>query len=111
VTQILINLLSNAYKYTPDGGTITLQTGRDSNFVWASVSDTGIGLTPEQIAKLGTKFWRADDAHVTKQSGSGLGLTITWNLLRLMGGDMGVTSVPGEGSTFMMTLPVAHTHG
>ncbi len=107
MVQVLINLLSNAYKYTPDGGTITLQTRRVGGYVCVGVSDTGIGLMPEQIAKLGTKFWRADNEHVITQSGSGLGLAITRNLLTLMGGEMGVTSVSGEGSTFTMTLPVA----
>lgn len=109
VVQVLVNLLSNAYKYTPNGGTIGLQAERQGNQVRVSVSDTGVGLTPEQIAKLGTKFWRADNAHVTSQPGTGLGLAITQNLLTLMGGSLDVQSTPGQGSTFMVTLPIADT--
>lgn len=109
VVQVLVNLLSNAYKYTPDGGTITLQAARHNDHVSMSVMDTGVGMTPEQVAQLGTKFWRADHDHVTRQPGTGLGLAITRNLLALMGGDLGVHSVPGEGSTFTLVLPVHHS--
>jgi signal transduction histidine kinase len=106
VVQVLINLLSNAYKYTPDGGTITLRSSCHPDGVSISVSDTGIGMTPEQMGKLGTKFWRAENDHVLGQSGTGLGLAITKNLLALMGGDLDVQSVPGQGSTFTLILPV-----
>ncbi len=109
VIQILVNLLSNAYKYTPEGGTITLGGASHDSYLSLSVTDTGIGMTPEQIAKLGTKFWRAEHTHVTGQPGSGLGLAITQNLLHLMGGDLIVQSVPGQGSTFTFTLPVCPT--
>jgi signal transduction histidine kinase len=109
VVQVLTNLLSNAYKYTPNGGTIGLRAERQGNQIRVSVSDTGVGLTPEQIAKLGTKFWRADNEHVTSQPGTGLGLAITQNLLTLMGGTLDVQSTPGQGSTFMMILAVANT--
>lgn len=109
VVQVLINLLSNAYKYTPDGGTIGLRAERQGNQVRVSVSDTGVGMTPEQVAKLGTKFWRAENAHVASQPGTGLGLAITQNLLTLMGGTLDVQSTPGKGSTFMMLLPVVES--
>jgi signal transduction histidine kinase len=106
VVQVLVNLLSNAYKYTPDGGTITLQAHRDGDRVNISVTDTGVGLTPEQIQKLGTKFWRADNDHVSNQPGTGLGLAITQNLIMLMGGALNVQSAPGKGSTFTARLKV-----
>ncbi|NDJ78086.1 MAG: GAF domain-containing protein [Chloroflexi bacterium] len=106
VVQVLVNLLSNAYKYTPEGGTITIQAQNHGEQVSVSISDTGIGMTEEQIAKLGTKFWRAENDHVSNQPGTGLGLAITRNLLTLMGGDLGVQSVVGEGSTFTLVLPV-----
>ncbi|MBN2304070.1 MAG: GAF domain-containing sensor histidine kinase [Anaerolineae bacterium] len=106
VVQVLVNLLSNAYKYTPDGGTITVDVKPVDQCVCISVTDTGVGMTPEQIAQLGTKFWRADNEHVIGQPGTGLGLAITRNLLTLMGGDLGVQSTPGTGSTFTLTLPV-----
>ena len=107
VVQVLVNLLSNAYKYTPDGGTITLQTERNGEWVRISVTDTGVGMTPEQLQKLGTKFWRADNDHVINQPGTGLGLAITRNLITLMGGELKVESTPGKGSTFVVSL---HTY-
>lgn len=107
VMQVLINLLSNAYKYTPDGGTITLRAAHDGPIVRISVSDTGIGMTPEQLASLGTKFWRADNEQVTRQPGTGLGLAITRNLITLMGGELSVDSTPRQGSTFSFTLQVS----
>ncbi len=111
IIQVLINLLSNAYKYTPDGGEITLQAETHGERVSVSVTDTGIGMSPDQIARLGTKFWRADHDRVSQQPGTGLGLAITRNLLTLMGGDLGVQSVPGQGSTFTLVLPVFHADG
>jgi signal transduction histidine kinase len=104
VVQVLVNLLSNAYKYTPNGGTIILSAKRNDDRVSISVSDTGVGMTPEQVKRLGTKFWRADNAHVTNQPGSGLGLAITQNLITLMGGELNVQSTPGKGSTFTVSL-------
>ena len=106
VVQVFINLLSNAAKYTPDGGTITLRAARDGNQVCIKVSDTGVGMTPEQVRKLGTKFWRADNEHVITQPGTGLGLAITQNLVMLMNGTFSAESTAGKGSTFTVTLPV-----
>lgn len=106
VVQVLVNMLSNAYKYTPEGGTVALRGWQADDGVSVSVTDTGVGMTPEQVAKLGTKFWRADNEHVTRQPGTGLGLAITQNLLALMRGTLSVESVPGEGSTFTMWLPL-----
>lgn len=106
VIQVLTNLLSNAYKYTPNGGIITLHAAHVNQKVEISVIDTGIGMTAEQVAKLGTKFWRADHDYVTNQPGTGLGLAITRNLLQLMGGELRIESEPGHGSTFTMILPM-----
>ncbi len=106
VVQVLVNLLSNAIKYTPNGGTITLRACLDGQFVRLSVADTGVGMTAEEIAKLGTKFWRADNDHVLNQPGTGLGLAITRNLVALMGGEWQVSSIPGQGSTFTFGLRV-----
>jgi signal transduction histidine kinase len=106
VIQVLVNLLSNACKYTPDGGAIDLRAVCDQEYVSLSVTDTGIGMTPDQIKKLGTKFWRAEHDHVLEQPGTGLGFAITQNLIVLMGGDLDVRSTPGHGSTFTVMLPV-----
>jgi signal transduction histidine kinase len=105
VVQVLINLLSNAYKYTPDGGTITVRALRRGDAVQVTIADTGVGMTPQQLAKLGTKFWRADNDQVINQPGTGLGMAITQSLLVLMGGHMDAQSTPGKGSTFTVTLP------
>lgn len=107
LTQVLLNLLSNAYKYTPDGGTITLRAWQEGAAVYFCVRDTGIGMTPEEVQKLGTKFWRADNDHAISQPGTGLGFTITRNLITLMQGELTIESQPGQGSAFTFSIPVA----
>jgi signal transduction histidine kinase len=107
LVQILTNLVSNAYKYTPNGGTITIRAAREGDFVRCSVTDTGVGMTPEEVGKLFTKFWRGDDSHVRDQPGTGLGLTIAKNLAELQGGEMTVESEKGKGTTFSFTVPIA----
>lgn len=105
--QILTNLISNAYKYTPDGGTITIRAGRQDQCVWCEVEDTGVGMTEEEVGRLFTKFWRSEDRFVREQPGTGLGLTIAKNLTEMQGGEMSVRSEKGKGTTFRFTLPVS----
>jgi signal transduction histidine kinase/putative methionine-R-sulfoxide reductase with GAF domain len=113
LVQILTNLVSNAYKYTPDGGFIRITVnGHDRleappGHLCVSVSDTGIGMTPKDIAKLDEKFYRADDDLVQQQPGTGLGVSITRNLVELHGGEFLIESEPGQGSTFCFTVPIA----
>jgi signal transduction histidine kinase len=107
LAQILTNLISNAYKYTPNGGTITIRAQRDGHQVHCEVADTGVGMTPEEVGRLFTKFWRADDPHVREQPGTGLGLTIAKNLIELQGGQLAVNSRKGLGTTFSFTLPTS----
>lgn len=104
VTQILTNLISNAHKYTPVEGNITVAVWRDDGFVRVDVSDTGIGLSSEEQAQLFTKFFRAHDRS-PEAGGTGLGLVITRLLVELHGGQITVSSAPGQGSTFSFTLP------
>lgn len=107
--QVLTNLTSNAYKYTPDGGTITFAVRRDPIYadrIEFSIADTGIGLTAEQIRNLGTKFWRADDDFTRSQPGSGLGFAITRSLVDQMGSEIMIESQPGRGSRFSFSVPV-----
>jgi signal transduction histidine kinase len=107
--QVLTNLTSNAYKYTPDGGTITFAVQRHPVYadrIEFSIADTGIGLTREQIHKLGTKFWRAEDDFTRSQQGSGLGFAITRSLVEQMGSEIMVESQPGKGSRFSFSVPV-----
>jgi len=105
--QILFNLLSNACKFTKEGE-VKLKArrfidGRD--WIEVSVSDTGIGMTPEQQAKLFEEFSQADRTTAQRFGGTGLGLAITRKLARMMGGDVTVASEPGKGSVFTVRLP------
>jgi signal transduction histidine kinase len=105
--QILLNLLSNACKFTKQGE-VTLRASRVSNgrqWVELSVSDTGIGMTAEQQAKLFEESTQADAATAQRFGGTGLGLAITRKLARMMGGDVTVASEPGKGSVFTVRLP------
>ncbi len=103
--QSLLNLLSNASKFT-ENGTVTLAVSRSTaGWVTFSVSDTGIGMTPEQQAKLFQSFTQADASTTRKYGGTGLGLVITQQFCQLMGGDIQVTSAAGIGTTFTIRLP------
>ena len=111
VKQILNNLLSNAFKYTAEG-TVTLSVSAEiaegsddaANLVF-SVSDTGQGMTPEQVAKLFDEYSRFNMEANRTTEGTGLGMSITRNLIRLMGGEIIIDSEPGRGSTFTVNLP------
>jgi len=107
LTQILTNLLSNAHKYTPEGGRIDVRARREGAYVHCAVSDTGIGISSQDQAHLFTKFFRSEDPAVREMPGTGLGLCIVKNLVELQGGRMTVESQLGEGATFAFTLPVA----
>ncbi len=106
--QSLFNLLSNAAKFTKEGA-ISLEISReimeDREWIWFRVSDTGIGMTPEQLVKLFQTFTQADTSTTRKFGGSGLGLALTRRFCQLMGGDVTVNSVPGESSTFTIKVP------
>ena len=109
VRQILFNLLSNASKFT-DNGTITLDIRTEpdptgSEWVIFEVSDTGIGMTPEQLGRLFQAFSQADASTSRKYGGTGLGLVISRRFAQMMGGDITVTSEHGKGSTFTVRLP------
>jgi signal transduction histidine kinase/CheY-like chemotaxis protein len=106
--QSLFNLLSNASKFT-EGGTVTLRVRTEfadgRKWVKLAVQDSGIGMTPEQLARLFQPFTQADVSTTRKYGGTGLGLTITKRFAELMGGTVTVDSVKGEGSTFTLALP------
>jgi signal transduction histidine kinase len=110
VKQILMNLLGNAIKFT-SSGLVALKVdctpiGGDDSEVRFSITDTGVGMTAEQIARLFQPFTQADESMSRKYGGTGLGLTISQRLVRIMGGDIDVDSEPGFGSTFVVDLPV-----
>jgi signal transduction histidine kinase/CheY-like chemotaxis protein len=109
VRQSLFNLLSNASKFTKNGK-ITLEAARETsptkaNWIVFRVSDTGIGMTPEQQDRVFEAFSQADSATARDFGGTGLGLTITKTFCRMMGGDVALTSEPGKGTTFTIRLP------
>lgn len=112
--QILLNLLSNASKFT-EGGTITLQAGRErvdgADWMQFDVSDTGIGMTPEQMAKMFQPFAQADAGTTKKFGGTGLGLVISKKFCELMGGDIELTSEYGKGTRFRVFIPAAVADG
>jgi len=113
LVQIITNLVSNAYKYTPKGGLIRIAVdGRDDQqappgHLLISVSDTGIGMSPQELAGLQEKFFRADQPLVREQPGTGLGVSITRGLVALHGGELVVESETGKGTTFRFTVPTA----
>ena len=102
--QCLLNLVSNAAKFT-EAGTITLRVRRDGDAVEFAVIDNGIGMTPEQVEKLFERFTQADVSTTRRFGGTGLGLAITRAFCRLLGGDVTVSSVAGTGSTFTIRVP------
>ena len=106
--QILLNLLSNACKFTKEGEVklAARKVANGGNWIELAVADTGIGMTPEQQAKLFEEFSQADATTAQKFGGTGLGLAISRKLARMMGGDIIVASEAGKGSVFTVRLPV-----
>lgn len=107
VVQILANLLSNAYKYSPEATTVTVRARVEEGYARILVIDQGMGLSEQDRAKLFTKFFRTEAAKRHGISGTGLGLSICRQLVQMQGGEMTVKSEIGEGSTFAFTLPLA----
>ena len=108
VRQVLLNLLSNALKFTPEGGRIDVQTRVRGGEAEISVADTGVGIAPEDQAAVFEEFRQVGSA-ARKTEGTGLGLAISKKIVELHGGRIGVTSAPGSGSTFAFTLPLTLT--
>jgi signal transduction histidine kinase len=104
--SIVGNLLSNAVRYTPEGGWVTVRQGIEAEWAWVEVSDTGIGMAPDVQARIFAKFYRAPEARLVEAQGLGLGLSLVRQLVIAHGGRVEVTSAPGEGSTFRVMLPV-----
>jgi signal transduction histidine kinase/ActR/RegA family two-component response regulator len=107
--QILMNLLSNALKFTEQGG-VALRVARAPAGLSFEVSDTGIGVSAEQLPKLFGKFSQVDASNTRRAGGTGLGLVICRELAQIMGGSVTVQSAPGAGSTFTLTLPLTEVY-
>ena len=106
IKQVLVNLLSNAIKFTPEGGSIRLEARVQESFVVVSVTDTGVGIPPEEHESIFDKFHQVGATTKGVREGTGLGLAITKRLVEQHGGSIWVQSQPQQGSTFLFTLPL-----
>jgi signal transduction histidine kinase len=102
VQLVLSNLVANGVRHTPAGGEVSIRVSREGARVRFEVKDTGEGIAPEEQARIFEKFYRAPGAPA---GGAGLGLSIARDIVHAHGGEMGVVSAPGQGSTFWFTLP------
>lgn len=107
LVQVLTNYVSNAHKYTQDGGAIRIEVSRQDGLARVAVSDNGHGIAPQDQVRLFTRFYRVDNDMTRDVGGTGLGLSIVKQLIELQGGQVGVHSALGEGSTFWFTVPLA----
>jgi len=105
MAQVLVNLLDNALRYTPSGGTISLSASQIPAGVQIMVKDSGPGIPPEDLSHVFERFYRADKSRQREQGGTGLGLAITRSLVESQGGRIRVESQPGEGAAFIIELP------
>jgi two-component system phosphate regulon sensor histidine kinase PhoR len=107
VQQVLVNLIDNAFKYSPGGGAVVVSTARRPGSVRVSVADEGPGVPPLEQSRIFEKFYRVDPRLTRTTGGTGLGLFISRELVERMGGEIGVESKAGTGSTFFFDLPAA----
>lgn len=107
IQQVLINLLGNAISFTPKGGAITLAARDEGARIRVSVSDTGVGIPPEEQEKIWVRFHKVDKARTRSLGGTGLGLSIVKQIVEAHGGEVDLESTPGQGSTFSFTLETA----
>jgi len=107
VQQVLTNLLDNAVKYTPEGGQITLTAAADTTHVCVTITDTGIGISPDDLRRLFRRYGRGTGEKVRKIKGTGMGLLIAKQIIEAHGGKIWAESVEGQGSTFSFSLPRA----
>jgi signal transduction histidine kinase len=109
IEQVLRNLLSNAYLYTPEDGRVMLKLITDGEDVVASVTDTGAGIPPKDLPHIFERFYRVDRSRTRRTGGSGIGLAIVKQLVEAMGGRVWATSEASKGSTFFFRLPIVHS--
>ncbi|MEO7043409.1 MAG: HAMP domain-containing sensor histidine kinase [Gemmatimonadaceae bacterium] len=107
MSEVVGNLLSNAFKFTPRGGTVELSAESDRNDIVIEVTDTGAGIPPDQLPRIFQKFYQADNQAKASAKGTGLGLAIAKEIVEAHGGSITARSVAGSGATFRITLPVA----
>jgi cell cycle sensor histidine kinase DivJ len=106
LTKALVKLVENGLRYTPaDGGWVKVSASNQDGNLLITVSDNGVGIAPEEIARLGEVYFRSENEVVRAYKGSGLGVPIAFGIIRLMNGSVSVSSQPGEGTTFTIVLP------
>jgi signal transduction histidine kinase len=111
MSEVLGNLLSNAFKFTERGGLVELSVAAANDAVQMRVRDTGAGIPPENVAFIFEKFFQADNQASASAKGTGLGLAIAKSIVTAHGGSISVTSTLGSGTTFSITLPVKASAG
>ncbi len=109
MTQVINNLLSNALRHTPEGGTITLAVGKTESKLEITISDTGEGIAPEHLPHVFDRFYRADSGRSRDMGGTGLGLAIVKAIINAHGGQVSVSSAVGQGTSMLVSLPVGAT--
>lgn len=107
IAAVLVNLLGNAVKYTPEGGRVTFRVNITDRLIDMSIEDTGVGIAQEELSKVFEKFFRSQDPRVQEQTGTGLGLALAQEVVRLHGGKIELESELNKGSTFSVLLPLS----
>ena len=105
LSQVFLNLLDNAIKYTPEGGSITVSATNKEKIVQVDISDTGIGISEKDLPRIFERFYRVDKARSRELGGTGLGLSIVKHIIQAHNGQVWVQSTLGQGSTFSFTIP------
>jgi two-component system phosphate regulon sensor histidine kinase PhoR len=107
IIAVLVNVLGNAAKYTPEGGSVTLKVVVEKGSLRAAVKDSGLGIAPHELPRVFDKFFRSEDPRVQAETGTGLGLSLAQEVVRMHGGEITVDSQLNEGSVFTISLPIA----
>lgn len=111
IEQVIVNIITNAVRYTPDGGEISVHVGGSDNHVWVTVKDTGIGIPKDQLPHIFDRFYRVDRARSRALGGSGLGLSIAKEIVTKHGGEISIDSEPGKGTRVTVRLPGEQSGG
>ena len=106
IVAVVVNLLGNAAKYTPESGRVTLRVKIDESQLLITVEDTGVGIAQDEVAKVFDKFFRSSDPRIQGETGTGLGLSLAREVVRMHGGDITVESQIDQGTTFMASIPI-----
>jgi len=106
IAAVLVNLLGNAVKYTPENGRVTFRVNITDQQIAVEIEDTGVGIAEDELGKVFEKFFRSQDPRVQEQTGTGLGLALAQEVVRLHGGRITVESEINKGSTFSVLLPL-----